>query len=146
MTDQSTPFETLLAAYRAAVLSKDVDAFVALYDEDVRVFYMWGSWSLRGIAAWRVMAAEWFGSLGDERVIVSTDALESTVAGEMAVGHAILSYTAVDAEGRTLRSLTNRITMALHHTGGRWKIIHEHTSAPVDHETLKAMLHYQAGG
>ncbi|MCW3477956.1 nuclear transport factor 2 family protein [Neisseriaceae bacterium JH1-16] len=146
MTDQTAPFETMLAAYRAAVLAKDVDAFVALYDEDVRVFDMWGSWSLRGTAAWRAMTADWFGSLGDERVLVVAYEVESTVAGEMAIGHAILSYAAVDAEGRTLRSLNNRITMALRRSDGAWKIIHEHTSAPVDHQSLKAILHYEAGG
>ena len=32
--------------------AKDVDAFAALFDVDVRVFDMWGVWSYDGIAAW----------------------------------------------------------------------------------------------
>jgi hypothetical protein len=36
-----------------AVLAKDVEAFVALYDADVRIFDPFGAWSHRGIDAWR---------------------------------------------------------------------------------------------
>ena len=68
------PFVHMLDGNRDAVFARDVDAFAALYDQDVHVFDMWGGWSLRGIAAWRRMAEGWFGSLGDERVRVTFDA------------------------------------------------------------------------
>jgi len=32
----------VLNAYAAAVLAKDVDAFMALYDDEVSIFDMWG--------------------------------------------------------------------------------------------------------
>jgi ketosteroid isomerase-like protein len=63
----SAPIDSIagvLRAYAAAVYAKDVDAFAALYAEDVQVFDMWGQWSHRGIEAWRTMAAGWFSSLG----------------------------------------------------------------------------------
>ena len=142
MTEPVDPFADMLDAYKAAVLKKDVDAFAALYDNDVHVFDMWGAWSLRGLAAWRHMAIEWFSSLGSERVVVSVSAAQSTVIGELAVGHAILTYTALSAEGEELRSLNNRITVALKRSDGLWRVIHEHTSAPIDHQSLKAVLRY----
>ena len=58
----------VLDAYKTAVYAKDVDAFVALYDRDVRIFDMWGRWSYDGAEAWRKMVTDWFGSLGTERV------------------------------------------------------------------------------
>lgn len=101
---------------------------------------MWGAWSLRGIEAWRGMAVDWFSSLGTERVVVDADEMQSTVIGDLAVGHAVLTYTALSVAGETLRSLDNRITMALRKAGDSWKIFHEHTSAPIDHLSTKAML------
>ena len=65
--------ESLLDAYRDAVHAKDVDAFLAIFADDVRVFDMWSTWSHDGIDAWRAMAEDWFGSLGDERVRVDFD-------------------------------------------------------------------------
>jgi len=146
MSEQTNPFLQLLDSYKAAVLAKDLDAFAALYDNDVHVFDMWGTWSLRGIEAWRNMAADWFSSLGTERVIVRAREAQATLTGELAIGHAILTYTGVSAEGKELRSLSNRITMALRHTGESWKIFHEHTSAPIDHQSTKAMLQHVGDG
>ena len=55
--------EQMLDAYAAAVRAKDVDAFVALYADDVRNFDLWAEWSYDGKEALRGMVAEWFGSL-----------------------------------------------------------------------------------
>lgn len=142
MSEAQDPFLQALNAYKAAVYAKDVDAFVALYDDDVHVFDMWGAWSLRGIEAWRGMAADWFSSLGTERVVVGIDQAEATETEGLVVGHAILAYTAMSAEGKQLRALNNRITMAMRKTHGSWKIFHEHTSAPIDHLSAKAILRH----
>jgi uncharacterized protein (TIGR02246 family) len=122
MREQSDPFVKVIDSYREAVLAKDADAFVALYSDDVHVFDTWGKWSLRGVQSWRNMATEWFSSLGSDRVIVSVSDVESTSSNELAFGHAILTYTAVSAEGQKLRSLSNRITLALKRTGQRGKL------------------------
>jgi uncharacterized protein (TIGR02246 family) len=130
----------VLEGYKAAVFAKDVDAFIALYDADVQVFDMWGQWSHRGLAAWRAMATEWFGSLGTERVVVDFSEVHTVVSPDLAVAHAFVTYTALGVDGATLRSLNNRMTLALRPQGGAWKIVHEHTSAPIDGETTKAIF------
>jgi uncharacterized protein (TIGR02246 family) len=130
----------VLEGYKAAVFAKDVDAFIALYDADLQVFDMWGQWSHRGLAAWRAMAAEWFGSLGTERVVVDFSEVHTVVSPDLAVAYAFVTYTAVGADGAKLRSLDNRMTLALRPQGGAWKIVHEHTSAPIDGETTKAIF------
>lgn len=133
-------FPRILNAYRAAVLAKDTEAFVALYDDDVHVFDMWGAWSLRGIEAWRAMASGWFGSLGSETVTVDAGQVESSEAGDLAFGHALLTFTACASDGTVLRSMTNRVTMGLRRTEGTWRVVHQHTSAPIEHATLTAIL------
>jgi uncharacterized protein (TIGR02246 family) len=134
----------VLGAYQSAVLAKDVEAFCALYDDDVHVFDMWGSWSCRGLPAWRAMAADWFGSLGAERVKVDVADLEVHGNGDFAAAHAFLRFTAVSPEGQVLRALDNRVSLALQRQAGAWKIVHEHTSAPVDFGTGKVVLRREA--
>jgi ketosteroid isomerase-like protein len=140
MSQTTDPVRDALTRYSAAAYAKDVDAFVSLYADDLHVFDMWNSWELRGIAAWRSMAEGWFGSLGDERVVVTASDIASTVSGDLALGHATLTFTALSAEGKELRSLDNRISVALRRSGNAWKIFHEHTSAPISHETLKGTI------
>jgi ketosteroid isomerase-like protein len=69
------PVEELMEHYRAAVYAKDMDAFVALYDKDVRVFDLWDRWAYQGTDEWRGAAAAWFGSLGSGKVAVEFHAI-----------------------------------------------------------------------
>jgi ketosteroid isomerase-like protein len=141
-TNNQDPVALTLNAYKTAIYAKDVSAFSAIYDENVCVFDMWGttSWMYQGIKAWRSMAEEWFGSLGDERVVVDIEQVQSKQTPGMAFVSAFVKYTAVSAEGKTLRSLQNRMTCVLEPKDGVWKITHEQTSSPADHSTLKVSL------
>ena len=130
MQDAHKAFEHILAAYAAAVQAKDAAAFAALYSDDVHVFDVWEQQSLRGIASWRNMAEQWFLSLGEDRVQVSAQDVESSESMELAIGHALLTYTALSPDGRPLRSLSNRVSMGLRRERGQWKVFHEHSSLP----------------
>jgi uncharacterized protein (TIGR02246 family) len=130
----------VLEEYRDAVHAKDVDRFVAIFADDVRVFDMWGTWSHDGIDPWREMAEGWFGSLGNELVRVEFDDVQTTVGDDVAVLSAFVTFTGLSADGDELRSLNNRLTWGLRKTDGRWKVVHEHTSAPVEMATGKVDL------
>jgi len=133
--------EQLLEEYAESVRAKDVDRFVALYDDEVRVFDMWGRWSYDGAAAWREMAVEWFGSLGSEEVAVEFEEVQTVVGDEVAVADAFVTYKGLSAEGDELRAMNNRLTWALRkRSDGTWKVVHEHSSAPTDFETGKVQL------
>jgi ketosteroid isomerase-like protein len=134
------PVLQVLNDYKATVFAKDLDAFLALYDEDVLVFDMWGAWSYNGITAWRDMAAAWFGSLGTERVVVEFSDTQATIVQDLAVVHSFVKYKAIDAGGADLRWLENRMTVTLRQKDDGWKIVHEHTSSPIDFNTTKAMF------
>jgi len=130
----------LLESYRDAVYAKDVEAFVAIFADDVRVFDMWGTWSHDGIDSWREMAVGWFGSLGDELVRVEFDDVQTTVGDDTAVLSAFVTFAGLSADGAELRSMNNRLTWGLRKTGGTWKVVHEHTSAPFEMATGKVDL------
>lgn len=140
MDEPEKPVQHVLDAYKAAVFAKDVGAFVALYDQDVCVFDMWDTWAYDGAAAWREMVAGWFGSLGSERVEVDFDDVQTTLTQDVAIAHAFVTYKGLSAEGEELRALQNRLTVVLRPKDGVWKIIHEHSSAPADFETMKVIL------
>ena len=130
----------LLESYRDAVYAKDVEAFVAIFADDACVFDMWGTWSHDGIDSWREMAVGWFGSLGDELVRVAFDEVQTTVGDDTAVLSAFVTFAGLSADGEELRSMNNRLTWGLRKTGGTWKVVHEHTSAPVEMATGKVDL------
>ena len=127
-------------AYAAAVLARDIDAFMRLYAEDVRVFDAWGVWSYEGAAAWRSMVTEWFGSLGTERVRVSFADLSAVGDGEISTVSAFVTYAGVTESGEPLRAMQNRITWVIRGKGVEARILHEHTSAPIDFKNAQAIL------
>jgi ketosteroid isomerase-like protein len=128
----NNPVIQFFEAYAAAVNAKDVDAFTDLYADDVHVFDAWERWQHSGIESWRAMAAGWFGSLGDETVHVSFDEVGSAVGQDVALGHAAVTFAAVSASGERLRAMTNRFSVGLEKRDGGWKVVHEHSSLPID--------------
>jgi hypothetical protein len=137
----------LCEGYRRAVHEKNVAAFLGLYHPKARVFDTWGPWSYEGEPARRPVITEWFSSLGEERVAVTFDRVQATPTlpgkrtevsafhpekkAELAFLTARVIYTAISASGAELRSMQNRLTWVLKADAGEWKIIHEHTSAPL---------------
>jgi|SRR5450631_185329 len=126
--------------YASAVLAKDVGAFVRLYDPKVRVFDAWGVWSYEGLENWQRAVEAWFTSLGTERVKVAFEDVQSAGTAECTVVSAIATYAGLSSEGKHLRAMQNRVTWGLKTSGHVLRIIHEHTSAPVGFEDMKAIL------
>jgi len=93
------PTARVRGACTAAVLAKDVDAVIALYHADVRVFDLWGRWSYVGREAFRGTVADWFESLGNERVMVEWQDVRTPGSWDIAVLHAFARYTALSADG-----------------------------------------------
>lgn len=133
--------QSLFARYSAAVFQKDTAAFLALFDENVRVFDMW-AWSYDGLPAWREMVTGWFANLGADRDVVMFDDMRIQESGDMAVASAIARFAAVSEKGEELRFLQNRLTWVVQKKNGVWKIMHEHSSGPVDGSTMKVQLRY----
>ena len=131
--------QQVMDAYQDAVYARNVPAFMALYDGQVRVFDLWETW-VYDRAAWQGAATQWFGSLGNERVAVVWSEVQTHAGAEIATLSALITYQGVSGEGQTLQAMQNRLTWVLTRRGEGWKIVHEHTSAPVSGETSKVLL------
>ena len=140
MSDIDKSIAQILESYKAAVLARDADAFMRLYDADVRVFDTWGVWSYDGAEPWRRAVEAWFTSLGAERVKVTFEDVRSTPGRDVAIVSAIVTYAGISAQGEPLRAMLNWITWGLKTIGHVPRIVHEHTSAPVGFDDMKAIL------
>ncbi|SDW80493.1 Ketosteroid isomerase homolog [Hydrobacter penzbergensis] len=132
--------EYLLEAYATAVLHKDAAAYTSIFDENIRVFDMWQEWRYDGITAWREVAKDWFDALGADKDVVTFSDIEITEKGELALITAIAKFTATSEQGEALRYLENRLTWVAVKKGLTWKIIHQHTSSPIDFNTMQVVL------
>lgn len=137
--NEGNPIDAFFERYAAAVRTKDVDAMLQLYADDVRVFDAWGVWSCDGARAWRESIAGWFSSLGSECVRVTFDDVRTIEEGDLWHASAIVTYAAVSPSGEALRALQNRLTWVLRAQPSP-RIVHEHTSAPIGVDDMKAIL------
>jgi len=132
--------ESLFETYKNSVFQKDVETFVSIFDEKVRIFDMWQRWSYDGLSDWREMVENWFDSLGENKDIVEFSDIQIHPTGEMAVATAFVKFTAVSEKGEELRYLENRLTWVMREKENGWKVIHQHTSGPIDFQTMKVIL------
>ena len=140
MKDIESFVAQLIEAYKAAVLAKDVEAFMRLYAPGARVFDAWGVWSYEGSAAWQRAVEGWLTTLGTERVKVSFSDVQTTGSSDMATVTAIVTYAGISAQGEPLRAMENRLTWVLRTTGHVLRVVHEHTSVPISFDETKAIL------
>ena len=136
----TTEIESLFKTYKDAVFEKDIETFSSLFDENVRVFDMWQQWTYEGLAAWMGMVKDWFSSLATNRDVITYEDIQIQTSGEMAVATAIVRFTAVSETGEDLRYLEERLTWGIVKKSGSWKIVHQHTSGPVDFNSMKVIL------
>ena len=140
MSDIDKSIDRVLETYKSTVYAKDVGAFMRLCDSRVRVFDTWGVWPYDGAASWQIAVESWFTSLGTEKVKVSFDEVQATGNADLAAVSAIVTYAGVSAQGEQRRSMQNRLSWVLKTSGHVLRIAHEHTSAPIGFEDMKAIL------
>jgi ketosteroid isomerase-like protein len=140
MSDPEKQVLKALDTYKSAVLAKNAETFMHLYDPEVRVFDTWGIWSYEGAAAWRIAVEGWLSSLGDENVRVTFENVKIIGDASFASMTAFVTYTALSAQGEELRAIQNRFSWILRTRGHVLRVVHEHTSAPIGFEDNKAML------
>src|SRR3569833_3036415 len=135
MNELKQMFET----YKTAVFEKDEQAFLNLYHPVFMGFDMWEDW-VKTPESLRQMVSEWFASLKSERVRVEFSEIREVLGKDIATAHAMVRFTAIASHGGYVRHLDNRLTWVAKKDTDSWKIIHEHTSAPIDPQTTKAHL------
>ena len=137
MDERADPATPLLRAYADAVQARDREALLALYDPDARVFDAWDRWA-HDAASWRAAVTDWFAAMQQERMAVRFDDVRVRADAALASCDAFVEYAALDPDGAPHRTMANRITWVLARTDAGWRIVHEHTSAPVEFSSLRA--------
>jgi uncharacterized protein (TIGR02246 family) len=124
----------------AAVNAKDINGIMAYYvpDESLLVFDALPPRQYFGAAAFR---KDWEGFLTAYPSTVHAEVSDwkTETEGNLAYGHGIFRTTGPDKDGKPL-DLTVRITDVYRKINGKWLVIHEHVSWPVDLATGKADL------
>jgi ketosteroid isomerase-like protein len=125
--------------YASAVRGRDLNAFLALYSNDVVIFDAWDRWAHRGKPEWAEAVAIWFASSAAE--VLEVDFRETTcaISAGGASAHGVVIFRAVDRSGGTIRAMKNRFTWLLCRESDDWAIVHEHTSVPVRFESKLAL-------
>lgn len=144
MKDIDEAISRLQEKYIHAVSSRNVSALVQLYDPKARIFDAWGVWEYQGTESWQIAIEGWLSSNPAGKLLVSFT--DCTVVGnlELASMGAIVNYSMVAADGQELQSMQNRMTWVVRTSGHNLRIIHEHTSAPIGFDDMKAILKRQA--
>ncbi len=118
--------------YKQTTWDKDAEKMIALYHEDVVIFDMWEHGYQTGLATWSVVIKDWLGSLGEEKVKVLFEMIATQEDGNVGFASALITYEAISPNNTIIRSMKNRITLGFSSVEGNWKVIHQHTSAPLD--------------
>lgn len=137
--DKAT-IEALEARFAAAVNAKDLNAIMSVYTPGSELF-LFDVNPPRQYVGWSAVKGDWDGLFkafpGPFKLSMSD--LSITVVGPVAYGHNIQEYLTTRANGSRVHEFC-RVTDVYRKIQGRWLIVQEHASMPVDYITFKADL------
>ena len=133
----ASAIKALEERFAKAVRAKDPDAIMQCYvaDESLLVFDVAPPRQYAGPSAYR---KDWVDFLGMFRGPVTFEVSDLAVKadGNMAYGHSIQRVAGTDKGGKPI-DITVRVTDVYRKINGKWLVVHEHVSVPVDLETGK---------
>lgn len=138
MTDDEKEIRALIACWSRAVVEKDPDAIVANYASDAVFFDAIPPAKTIGSAAIRDAWARCFPHFPEEFRSEHRD-LEIVVSGDAAFALGFHHFAPKEA-GHPCGSTWMRVTACFRREAGKWKVFHEHVSAPFDPMTGKAVM------
>ena len=138
LNDAPAGIKALEDRYVAAVDAKDVDKIMECYaaGDGLFVFDVIPPRQYAGAAAYHKNWSDLFaGMKGPVKVELSD--LDVTTSGNIAYGHVIQHVTGTTSDGKPM-DFTYRTTDVYRKIKGKWLIVQEHNSVPVDLATAKA--------
>lgn len=131
--------ETLIDRYTAAVQAVDKEALLALYSPAARIFDAFTPWQSRGTGEWGAQLEGWFSHMrnhGGEAIATEVDVQVTT---QMALLTMVMRYSEQNEDGKN-EGMSNRLTWVALPDGDDWLIVHEHTSVPLNEETMSPVF------
>ncbi len=133
-------YKIILESYANAVYNKDIEKFIDLYDKTVHVYDTWNRWIYNDVEELRGMVTEWFDSLGKEKVRVEFNEISVMESKEQMVWIGDVKFFGLSEDDEVLRSIRNRWTWVIRNDKEGLKIVHEHSSLPINMETFKGIM------
>ncbi len=139
-TNDKTEIEALEKRYTEAVIAKDVNAIMSCYAPGNQLF-VFDAVPPREYASWDAYRKDWEQLLAAFPGPLSYSLSEQsiTVVGQVGYGHNVQTGQFTRKDGSKLDAVV-RVTDVYRKIGGKWLIVHEHVSFPVDLDTGKADL------
>ena len=139
-TGDEAQIRALEDRFVAAVNAKDLDAIMKVYigDESLFVFDLTPPREYVGAVAYRKDWEEFLkGFDGNPKFELSNLAISASA--DLAFSHSIQHVSGKDTKGEPI-DVTVRVTNAYRKIDGKWLIVHEHVSVPIDFDTGKPDL------
>ncbi|MGB8909467.1 MAG: nuclear transport factor 2 family protein [Candidatus Cybelea sp.] len=138
-SDDNAQINALYQSFATAFRHKDVDAIMALYPRGQTLF-VFDAGPPRQHVGWDDYRKDWVGFFGSMKgsPTFSIGDLGVTISGDVAYTHSIQRVTAT--VGKKTMTANVRVTDVLRKMDGKWLIVQEHVSVPVDFNTLKPDL------
>ena len=137
-TDEAVQIRRLLEQWAKAVRAKDPDGIFAHYAPDILAFDGIGRLQFKGRDAYR---RHWEACLEmcSGPMIFEIHELDIEARDDLAFGHYLSRCGGTGADGKEQAGWF-RVTVCWRKRNGRWKVAHEHFSAPFDPVSGKALL------
>ncbi|MGA8385567.1 MAG: nuclear transport factor 2 family protein [Candidatus Cybelea sp.] len=134
-SNDSAAIDALYQQFANAFRHKDLNAIMLPYVHNDTLFVFDVS-TPREHVGWDAYRADWKGFFDSIKgnPTFSISELSVTISGDVAYTHSIQSFS---GNMGTLHALAVRVTDALRKINGKWLIVQEHVSVPVNFTTLK---------
>jgi uncharacterized protein (TIGR02246 family) len=124
-----------------ALRAKDINALMAHYAPDNVTFDCRPPLQVQGVDAYRKNFEAWFASVQGPIDYEIRD-LRITMSDDVAFCHSLCHVKSTRTTGEKADYWV-RVTSGFQKMNGRWMIIHEHVSVPINMETMQAALDLQ---
>lgn len=140
-TDEKAEIGALLDDWAQAVRVKDLDAIMARYAPEIVGFDAIAQLQFKGAQAYR---EHWQACLEmcPGAMIFEIHELSVAAGDDIAFSHFLVRCGGTGDDGKEQSGWT-RATVCWRRMDGRWKVVHEHFSAPFDMASGKALLELQ---
>lgn len=134
--------EDSIGRFAEAFRAKDLESIMTLFAPDIVSFDLGPPLACRGTRDFRAHWEQTFGALDHVTAYEVAD-LVIVAAGELAFSHSLNRMAGVTTGGQAIERRL-RWTAGWRRLSGRWVIVHEHVSVPIDVRTERALLHLSA--
>jgi ketosteroid isomerase-like protein len=138
MADDERIVRDVLEARSAAIGERDIERLMSLYAPQIIYFDLVPPLQYRGTAALRERFLDWFGRWSSP-IGQALDQVEVAGDGDVATASMLIHASGTLKTGQQVDYWV-RTTNAFRRLGGKWLILHEHVSFPVDLKTRSAVM------